>query len=152
MWWSCGLVVVPSSRGHVQQVNDNRSRRSPFGCHVPDSSDLAPCACEGIERRGVVSTHLRRRRRTTTDVVVPRLPCRWQRRGSVVRSSARLRAEGGDMALLRRCWCVGACRTRCGRCLAALRRCWCWPLVAVMSEVGGRRGRWWWLRESGVVC
>ena len=66
--------------------------------------------------------------------------------------AARLRAEGGDVALLRCCCCVGACRARCGRCLAALRRCWCWPLVTVMSEVGSRRGRWWWLRESRVVC
>ena len=39
-------------------------------------------------------------------------------------------AEGGDVALLHHCCCVGACHACCWRCLAALCCCWCWPLRA----------------------
>ena len=60
-WWSCSVVVVFWSCGGrvgwwwcrlrvVVPVNDDRSRRSPFGCHVADSSDVAPCSCEGMEQ------------------------------------------------------------------------------------------------------
>ena len=65
---------------------------------------------------------------------------------------ARLRAVGGDVALLRHSCSFGACHDCCGQCLAVVRCGWWWPLVTVVSEVGRCRGQWWWLRKSGVVC
>ena len=52
MWSSCGLVVMLCSCGSgVHQVNDDRSHHSPFGCHVADSSNVAPCSCDNTEGR-----------------------------------------------------------------------------------------------------
>ena len=67
-------------------------------------------------------------------------------------AGAPLPAERGDVALLHRSCCVGACCARRMRCLGVLGRGWWWPLMTVVGEVGRRCARWWWLRVSGVVC
>ena len=50
VFWSWVIVWLG---GVVQQVNDDRSRRSPFGCHVAALSDVAPCSHVNIEERGM---------------------------------------------------------------------------------------------------
>ena len=53
VWWWSGRVVIVWLGGGVHQVNDDRSRRSPFGCHVADSSDVAPSSRANVEQRGM---------------------------------------------------------------------------------------------------
>ena len=61
-------------------------------------------------------------------------------------------AVGSDIVLLCHSCCFWVCQACCGWCLAIMCCGWWWPLVMVVSKVGGHCGQWWWLKKSGVVC
>ena len=52
-WWCSGRVVIVWLGGGVHQVNNDQSHRSPFGCHIAHSSDVAPDSHTNMEQRGM---------------------------------------------------------------------------------------------------